>query len=229
MPPNRPNNAHALSDFRQIADTFSTAKYFSITIPQFKGLSASNSPVTGLAPVLSAYARSFGLPGAVVNAKPVTIQHGLPPINISDTVVFSPWTITFVDDDKLSIRKFFETWLGVIRSWDGHYYNPPASYKAHGSEASILDDNRMPIHVYEFFGMFPTDISPIVVGQDNNNLIEFSVTFYYDFYKLSPIKNPEAATSTKATELPSSQPFETGQYAINTLNTFGSQSFNNFA
>lgn len=209
--PNQRRNPTTVNEFKQIANDFSYAKLFALSIPDFKGFGGSSfipskntsgpggaKDINGVASKLNAYARSFALPGAVKNPKQVTIQHGLPPINIVDSVTFAPWTVTFIDDSLLTIRKFFESWMGAIRRWEDHSYAVPIRYKANNSVASILNMDRHPIQSYEFFGMFPTDISPITVGQDNNNLIEFSVTFYYDFYRLIPVVEPSAVMAVEA-------------------------------
>lgn len=197
-------NASNIQQFRLQTGNFAYAKVFALSIPDFKGFGGDAHPhaqrdTQGVASKLNAYARSFALPGAVMNPKQVIIQHGLPPINISDSVTFAPWTVTFIDEEALTIRKFFETWMGASRLWNDHSYATPVRYKANGAVASVLDMEGNPVHSYHFFGMFPTDISPITVGQDNNNLIEFSVTFYYDFYRFKPYTEPNPV---KASELP---------------------------
>jgi hypothetical protein len=182
---------------------FAHARTFALSIPDFKGIApaSDDSPkdTEGLARMLNLYARSFALPGAVMNPKQVVIQHGLPPINIVDSVTFAPWTVTFVDNEALEIRKYFEAWMGTIRRWENHSYATAKRYKAKKSCASILDTGNNPVHTYEFHGMFPTDISPLTVGQDNTGLIEFSVTFYYDFYKILPLNAPNCVKAVEET------------------------------
>jgi hypothetical protein len=98
---------------------------------------------------------------------------------------FEPWTVTVINDEDFAIRNAMEAWSNAINSHVSNTRALPLDYKSdaiitqYGKDGSIL-------RVYNYQGIFPTNISDIAVSWEATDQIqEFSVQFSYDLWTIA--------------------------------------------
>ena len=101
---------------------------------------------------------------------------------------FDPWTVTIINDEDFLIRNAMENWQNAINSLEGNLRNTGTpSATAYKSQATVsqLGKTGNTIRVYQFSGLFPTQISPISLAWASTNEIErYQVTFRYDNWEV---------------------------------------------
>lgn len=135
-------------------------------------------------------ARAASLPGSTVNSVPV-MYFGRE-FKFAGNRVFQDWAVTIINDEDFLVRNAFERWLeGLNAHGTGLRSNlalTPSEYQAgdqSGDVASVVQygKNGDVIKRYNFFGMFPTDITPIDLDWgSNDNIEEYTVTFAYQWW-----------------------------------------------
>lgn len=111
-------------------------------------------------------------------------------VKVAGARTFEPWTITIINDEDFLIRKTFESWLAAINGHESNTVNSgitsrPETYQTQAfvSQFSKGPDTKNPLRTYKFNNVFPSDISAIEVGWENENTIEeFTVTLQYDYW-----------------------------------------------
>lgn len=110
---------------------------------------------------------------------------------------FETWSVTVINDEDFKIRHAMEKWHNQINSLRGNLNqtggSEPANYKF---QAKVMQygksDENNPIREYEFYGLFPIEISSIDLDWNSTDDIErFNVQFSFDWYE-SVGKNPLA-------------------------------------
>jgi hypothetical protein len=104
-------------------------------------------------------------------------------LKIAGDRTFDPWSITVINDTDFKIRNAFERWMNYINKHeDNSGQLDPVVYqqnmKVHqlgrakvGS--NMVSDTTIPyLKSYEFYGTFPTSISPIDLSYDSTDVIE---------------------------------------------------------
>lgn len=107
-------------------------------------------------------------------------------VKIAGDKVFDDWTITVVNDADFVVRDAFERWLDRI---NGHMSNiaargwsNPLNYLAR-AEIIQLDREDRDLKKYTMEGIFPTSVSEIQMGYDQNDMVEeFSVTLAVNYW-----------------------------------------------
>lgn len=102
---------------------------------------------------------------------------------------FQPWTVTVINDEDFAIRNAMEQWMSSINSHQGNistYANSsPLNYKSQ-AQVTQFSKTGVPVRVYKFSGLFPTNLSQIDVAWDQENTIqEYQITFDYDYWEVS--------------------------------------------
>lgn len=102
--------------------------------------------------------------------------------------VFPPWSINVVNDETFNIRNAFEIWSDAINSHTSIYRNPQAiNANQYAVDAKIVQYGKggdLPIKIYYFVGLFPTQVDPINVAWNANDRVEeFGVTFQYQYWE----------------------------------------------
>lgn len=110
-------------------------------------------------------------------------------VRLAGDRVFADWPITVINDEDFLIRNALEEWSATINSHRGNLRGfgaaSPLLYKS-TAEVTQFSKIGIPIRVYKFNGIFPSEISPIEVAWESTDSIEeFSVTFQYDWWEVS--------------------------------------------
>jgi hypothetical protein len=181
--------AFNLNSFRRITNGFARGHHFNLGIVDFKGVGSSQvvNYVAGvvLTPLISIFCSSTTLPSKIFQSEALSIQHGLPPINMASSVTYGPWSVTFYSDELAILRTLFLRWQEKINNTKDMSYGVPAMYKSQLAYASLLSPQDIPVQVYSFYGLYPSDIQGITLSQMDTNVLQFTVDFTYDYFQVN--------------------------------------------
>lgn len=126
-------------------------------------------------------AKTAQLPGSSIGT--IEVPYFGRMIKVAGNRIFPEWTITVINDEDFVVRNQLEEWMSRI---NGHESNlSEAFYSQYAFDAEVYQYGKQGniIKTYTFIDMFPTDISPIEVGWDQNDQIEeYVVTFQYQYW-----------------------------------------------
>lgn len=101
---------------------------------------------------------------------------------------FAEWTVTVINDEDFLVRNAMEQWMSSINSHQGNLTNfasaSPLQYKAQ-AQITQYSKTGVPLRVYNFNGLFPTELSPMEMNWEASGIEEFTVTFQYDWWNVS--------------------------------------------
>lgn len=126
------------------------------------------------------------LPGSNINV--INIPFRGRNLKVAGDRTFDPWTITVINDTNFKIRNSFEQWMNFINRHDDNAgVITPGAYQVNmkvfqlGRGNTSEDtrgalpgrgDNIPVLKAYEFYGVFPTAVSPIELSYDSADAIE---------------------------------------------------------
>lgn len=123
------------------------------------------------------------LPAATVEAIDVSYQNRK--IKVAGDRVYAEWTVSVYNDDQHNTRAIFLDWQSnAAQSGKPIYGENPDSYKR---TALVRQFNRQgeETAVYNFYGIFPTEVGEIQLSWDSNNEVEtFDCTIAIDYWTL---------------------------------------------
>ena len=138
------------------------------------------------------------MPGSTVPAISVPFRGRI--LKVAGDRTFDDWTITVINDESFNLRTAFEKWMnGISKLDDGTGIVNPNSYMTdamvrqlgRSSTAGSLDNNggvgqgNVVLRTYNFFDIFPTEVSAIDLSYDTSDTIEeFTVTFAVQYYAI---------------------------------------------
>ena len=123
---------------------------------------------------------------------------------------YDAWTATFYNDADFSIRSLFEGWINLINKGDANIgqINPNQIFRniQVNQLKKIINDSpntettsatKTPediIRTYTLNGAFPTSVSAITLGYDQNDQIEeFDVEFQYQYFSITSPNNKDTS------------------------------------
>jgi hypothetical protein len=129
--------------------------------------------------------RSASLPAS--NMGLVQVPYMGRQVKIAGDKTFDDWTITIINDSDFSVRDAFERWTDRISGHVGNVAAPgfgnPTRYFAN-AEVIQLDREDYEVKSYFFEGIFPTSVSDIQMGFDQNDMVEeFTVTLAVNYWR----------------------------------------------
>lgn len=189
--------ASNLQKFRRITKGFTRGCNFEIGIIA----STTNSGNAGIAnetsDFITAFATSTALPTRNFSLQSLTVQYGLLPINMPVSTSFTPWTITFLSDSGMCLRNLFLGWQEMVYNIRGSSFSPMKDYKVDTFWAAIFNENDNPVTVYRFIGVWPQEVGILTASQQDNNILQYTVTFAYDFFYFDDISTWELVKAKK--------------------------------
>jgi len=122
------------------------------------------------------------LPGSTIN--PIMVPFRGRQLQIAGDRVFEPWTVTIINDTDFSIRNSFERWMNGINQHNANTgLTNPVEYQA-DMIVEQLNKEGESVKRYDFRGTFPTNVSPIEVSYDSENVIEeFTVELQVQYWE----------------------------------------------
>lgn len=121
------------------------------------------------------------LPGSTINV--IDIPFRGRNLKIAGDRTFDPWTITVINDTDFKIRTAFERWMNYMNKHEDNSGElNPVNYQKNmkvyqlgkaGVDVNMKSNDQMKVlKTYEFYGTFPTAISPIDLSYDSADTIE---------------------------------------------------------
>lgn len=109
-------------------------------------------------------------------------------VKIAGDRTFNEWTVTIINDEDFLIRNAMEQWMSSINSHVGNrsQFNSssPLQYKSQ-AQITQFSKTQVPLRIYNFVGLFPTNIAQIDMNWETTDDIErFDVTFQYDYWEV---------------------------------------------
>ena len=145
------------------------------------------NPVNGLADIKVPFmVKAASLPASTLST--IEVPYFGRRIKIAGDRSFAEWQVTIINDEDFAIRNTMEAWMSSINSHQGNITNlssaSPLQYKAQ-AQITQYSKTGAPLRVYNFNGLFPTEIGAIDMNWENGNIEEFTVTFQYDWWDIS--------------------------------------------
>ena len=140
---------------------------------------AENAPIdntTSIAEKVPFMVKAANLPAS--NITPVEVPFRGRILKVAGERTFDTWTVTVLNDADFQIRTSMEQWMnGISRLTNGSGEVDPTMYTA-DALVKQLDRNGETLRLYNFVGLFPTNVSEIALSMDTTDTIEeFTVEF----------------------------------------------------
>ena len=146
----------------------------------------SDSPDKGKQELASFMCKSAALPASNVGVIEVPFRGRT--VKIAGDRTFDNWSATFINDEDMKIRAYFEDWMRQINSHESNV-NAVIDPTAYGKHIMVhqmekdSDDEGKVLRTYKLWYAFPTSSSAIDLAYDSNDQIEeFSVEFQYSYW-----------------------------------------------
>ena len=129
--------------------------------------------------------KSAALPASLIT--PVEVPFRGRVLKLAGERTFDTWTITVINDTNFKIRTAFEQWMnGISKLSDGTGIINPSTYQVDGMKVNQLDRSGTVLRQYNFYGVFPTNVSQIDLSMDTTDSIqEFTVELQVLYWELT--------------------------------------------
>ena len=124
------------------------------------------------------------IPSSTINS--IDVSYFGRKIKVAGDRTFEPWRVTVINDEDFLIRNAMEAWMSAINTHEGNLSAVgPVQYKAQ-AQITQFSKSGVPLRVYNFNGLFPTEVAAMNMSwEDNDRIEEFDVTFAYDWWNVS--------------------------------------------
>jgi len=133
---------------------------------------------------INTLAKSTTIPGRSFNDIQVWYQGRLITV-AGDAQYDSTWSVTFLDDEKHSLRTKFNNWMEFIDSVknDKRISTDNPSYMTSVKLSQLSSVTGYPTATYELYDVYPKSMSDISFSDDNSSLIEFTIEFNFSYWE----------------------------------------------
>ena len=137
---------------------------------------------TSIAEKVPFMVKAANLPAS--NITPVEVPFRGRILKVAGERTFDTWTVTVLNDADFQIRTSMEQWMnGISRLTNGSGEVDPSMYTA-DALVKQLDRNGETLRLYNFVGLFPTNVSEIALSMDTTDTIEeFTVEFQVQWWE----------------------------------------------
>jgi hypothetical protein len=108
-------------------------------------------------------------------------------VKIAGNRTYAEWAPTIINDEDMAIRNAMEQWSHSINSAQGNVTTAggtaPSLYKANAQVTQYSKDGSI-LRVYNFVGLYPSEVGAIDLAWDSEAIQEFPVTFNYDYWEV---------------------------------------------
>ncbi len=145
------------------------------------------NPANGVADIKVPFmVKAAAIPSSTLNT--IEVPYFGRRIKLAGDRAFAEWTVTVINDEDFLIRNAMEQWMASINSHQGNITNfssaSPLQYKAQ-AQITQYSKTGAPLRVYNFNGLFPTEVSSMEMNWESDAIEEFTVTFQYDWWNVS--------------------------------------------
>lgn len=178
--------AHTIQNFKSaLIGGGARPNLFEVNIPS----PPSGVNLTANFPILC---KSAALPASNVGSIDVPFRGRI--FKVAGDRTFDTWQITVINDQDFTIRTAFETWMQSIAQYgDGSGFTNPADYmrdafvkqfkRGKSTTGSAEGVGLEVVKTYQFYDIFPTQISAIDLSYDTADTIEeFTVEFQVQYW-----------------------------------------------
>ena len=106
-------------------------------------------------------------------------------VKIAGNRTYAEWA---PNDEDFAVRNAMEQWSHAINSAQGNVTTAggtaPSLYKSNAQVTQYAKDGSI-LRVYNFVGLYPTEVGAIDLAWDSEAIQEFPVTFQYDYWEVS--------------------------------------------
>lgn len=145
------------------------------------------NPINGVADIQVPFlCRSASIPAATV--APIEAPYFGRTIKMAGRRTYADWTTTILNDEDFAIRNAIEQWNHSMNSPQGNLVttggSAPSLYKANAQVTQFAKTGEI-LRVYEFVGLWPTNVDTIDLNWDADGVQEFTCTWAYDYWRVS--------------------------------------------
>ncbi len=145
------------------------------------------NPVNGASDIQVPFmVRAAQIPGSTLGVVP--LRYFGREVKFAGNRTFEPWTVTIFNDEDFAIRNAMEEWSNAISSHEENLRElgsaSPVLYKSN-AQVTQFSKTGVPVRVYDFVGLFPSEISPIEVDWESEGIETYTATFQYDYWRVS--------------------------------------------
>jgi len=145
------------------------------------------NPINGVGDAQTPFmARAAQIPASTLGIVPVPYFGRQ--IKVAGNRTYPEWTVTIMNDEDFLIRNAMEQWSHAINSAQGNLRtaggSAPQLYKSNAQVTQFGKTGDV-LRVYNFVGIFPSEVSQIDVGWENEGIQEFTVTFSFDYWEVN--------------------------------------------
>ena len=170
---------------------------FEVTLPAFPGAAEdfwgegedeSNTKFSFLC-------KAAQLPASTVASVPVAFRGR--ELKVAGERTFDPWTVTIINDENFALRTAFEQWMNKLSKLnDATGVTNPGSYMTNANvkqlgrgfqaeSESNTGSNTSVLRTYEFYDIWPSNVSAIDLSYDTTNTVEeFQVEFQVQYFAI---------------------------------------------
>ena len=146
------------------------------------------NPINGIADLsVPLLCKAASIPPSTLT--PIEVAHFGRKVKLAGNRTYAQWDVTIFNDEDFAIRNALEEWTNSINSFEGNLRktgsSSPTLYKSQAQVTHFAKDGTA-LRIYQFIGLFPTEISPIELNWEGGDVVEeFTCTFQYDYWKVS--------------------------------------------
>jgi len=163
-----------LKQFRTGLTSVARSQYFYVDMGDTIGDSTATT----------ALARSTTLPAITHGVIDVPFR-GLN-MRITDRPEFPEWTVTYLCTEDHNLRNSHIAWMNKQYNVTGLENRKHSNYKVDDVKLFHLTSTHTDAFGYRFYGMFPSAVGEMSVAQEGGEVLQFDVTYSYDFFLTAP-------------------------------------------
>jgi len=96
---------------------------------------------------------------------------------------FAEWTPTIIEDEDFVVRRLLESWNQEINSHEGNLRTGGQDYKGGDAFVTVYSKSGPPIKIYKLNNLWCSEVGAIDLAWDNDAVMEYSVTFQFDYWE----------------------------------------------
>lgn len=105
------------------------------------------------------------------------------PVEMPYDRIFGPVTMTFLCDNRMTVKHFFDTWIQGIYGTFGGVLNYYDDYVVPEINIYKIDEQNSKVYCVSLYNAFPKVVNDIMLASNSSDLTRFQVVFSYEMWK----------------------------------------------
>ena len=126
-------------------------------------------------------AKGSSIPAASISSVEVPYQGQI--LKLAGDRTYADWEVTIVNDVEFSARTSLEQWQEDIQGHGTSLGMATTDYLLSRAFVEQLGKDDSVLARYEFFNIFPTELSTVALANDAEGITEFTATFDYSHWE----------------------------------------------